>query len=127
MAAQVGGKDVVIVAQGARDPIPVAAMVAPAVNQKKRRRAGISPIDVMQPEALGEINPRGRTVRVKSGRHDLAPIKSSETIRPPCALSLRPRSDKRGSRCEVFLRARQHMSSYLLVLTIGCRCQAVGN
>src|SRR3546814_3864439 len=37
MSAQVGGDDVPVVAQPLRHPVPVAAMIAPAVNQQQRR------------------------------------------------------------------------------------------
>src|SRR3546814_1943819 len=37
VSAQVGGDDVPVVAQPLRHPVPVAAMIAPAVNQQQRR------------------------------------------------------------------------------------------
>jgi hypothetical protein len=62
VAAQIGGENVPIMAQGLRDPVPVAAMVAPTVHQQQRWRAGIAPVDIMQPQPLREINARGRPV-----------------------------------------------------------------
>jgi hypothetical protein len=59
VAAQVGGDDVVVAAQVLGHPVPVAAVVAPAVHQDQRRRAGIAPVDVVQPQALGDERLRG--------------------------------------------------------------------
>src|SRR4029077_2019319 len=41
------------------EPTPVATMAAPAMHQQQRRRLGVAPIDVMQPQPLREIDPRG--------------------------------------------------------------------
>src|SRR5262249_16444524 len=61
VTAQVGRDDVPLVPQPRGDPIPVAAMIAPAVEQDQRRRPRIAPVDVMQAQTLGEIDPRGGT------------------------------------------------------------------
>ena len=68
VTAQIGRQDVPVVAQRLRHPVPVAAMVAPAMHQQQRRRAGIAPIDVMQPQPLREIDARGRAGAVFVGR-----------------------------------------------------------
>ena len=60
VAAQIGGEDVPVMAQRLRQPIPVAAMVAPAMDEEERRRAGVAPVDIVQPQPLREIDPRGR-------------------------------------------------------------------
>ena len=59
MAAQVGRDDVPVVAQPLRHPVPIAAMVLAAVQQDQRRRVRVAPVDVMQPQPLREIDPRG--------------------------------------------------------------------
>ena len=62
MPAQIGCDDVILVRQRPRDPVPVAAMVAPAVDQQQRRRVRVPPIHVMQAQALREEHPRGWSV-----------------------------------------------------------------
>jgi hypothetical protein len=56
MAAQVGRDDVVVIAQCGGDPIPIATMVAPTVQQDQWRRRGVSPVDVVQAQSLREIH-----------------------------------------------------------------------
>src|ERR1700730_16302786 len=41
-------------------------MIPPAMDEQQRRRPGITPIDVMQPQALREIDTRGRSGTVES-------------------------------------------------------------
>ena len=60
VAAQVGRDDVPVVPQRRRRPVPVPAVVAPAVEQEQRRLVRIAPVHVVQPEALGEVRVRGR-------------------------------------------------------------------
>src|SRR5438477_11160002 len=60
MAAQIRRQDVPVLAQRRGDPVPVAAVVAPAMHQQQRRRGRVAPIDVMEPQPLREIDPRGR-------------------------------------------------------------------
>src|SRR5581483_11598169 len=59
--AQIGGDDVPVGAQGRRDPVPVAAVITPAVNQEQRRLVRVPPVDVVQAQALGEERVRGGT------------------------------------------------------------------
>jgi hypothetical protein len=39
------------------DPVPVPAVIAPAMQQDQRRRVGIAPVHVVQPQSLGKIYP----------------------------------------------------------------------
>src|SRR5262249_29250770 len=55
------GQDVPVLPQCRGDPIPIAAMISPAMDQQQRRRARVSPIDVMQAQTLREINARSRS------------------------------------------------------------------
>ena len=57
MAAQVRRDDVPVIAEAFGHPVPVPAVIPPPVHQQQRRRVRIAPVDVMQPEALGEIGP----------------------------------------------------------------------
>jgi len=59
MAAQIGRDDVVMVAQPFGDPVPVAAMVAAAVDEQQGRCARIAPIDIMELEPLRDKAVRG--------------------------------------------------------------------
>ena len=52
MAADVGGDDVIVAAQILGHPVPVAAVVAPAVQQDQRRGLGVAPVGVVQAKAL---------------------------------------------------------------------------
>ena len=67
MPAQVGGDDVVFVAQCGGHPVPVAAVVAPAMQQQQRRRGRVAPVHVVQPQPLREID-AGRWDRQRSRR-----------------------------------------------------------
>ena len=60
MAAQVWGDDVPVFPQVLRHPVPVSAMVPPAMQQQQRWRFGVAPIDIVQPQPLGEKYPGGR-------------------------------------------------------------------
>ena len=53
VSAQVGGDDVIVLAKGLGDPVPVPAVVPPAVNERHQRLVGIPPVDVVEFEALG--------------------------------------------------------------------------
>ena len=59
VTAQIGRQHMPIPAQGARDPIPIAAVVTPAMHQQQGRRGRVAPIHIMQPQPLREIDPRG--------------------------------------------------------------------
>ena len=72
VTAQIGGDDMLVVLQAGSDPVPIAAMIASAMQQQQRGRIGISPIDVMQSQTLREINARGRAGAVE--RHPCVPL-----------------------------------------------------
>ncbi len=61
VAAQVRCDHVVVPPQIAGDPVPVAAMIASAMQQDQRRRIGVAPVDVVQTHSLRDEMPRGRT------------------------------------------------------------------
>ena len=46
-------------AQRVGDPVPVAAVIPPAMNQEQWRRGRIAPVDIMQAKSLRETDPRG--------------------------------------------------------------------
>ena len=52
MAAQIRRQNMPVVPECVGDPVPVATVVTPAVDEKKWRPAGITPIDVVQPQSL---------------------------------------------------------------------------
>src|SRR3546814_10762698 len=54
MAPEVGRDDVTVRPQLLRHPIPVAAMIATAVQQEEGRRVRIAPVNIMQPQARSE-------------------------------------------------------------------------
>jgi hypothetical protein len=58
VAAQIRRDHVPASTQALRHPIPVAAMVAPAVQQDERRRGAVAPVDVVEAQALREEDPR---------------------------------------------------------------------
>ena len=62
MPAQVGGDHVVAVLEGEGDPVPGAAVVASAVDEDQGGGVGIAPVDVVEAQALGEVDLRGRVV-----------------------------------------------------------------
>ena len=70
MPAQVRADDVPIAPQLLRDPVPVPAMVAPAVNEEKRRRVGIAPIDIVHAQTLGDEVPGSRPRHAVEGTHE---------------------------------------------------------
>src|SRR5581483_1146238 len=45
-----------VLREGLGHPIPVAAVVAAAVHQQERRRAGIAPVDVVEAQPLREVD-----------------------------------------------------------------------
>src|SRR5690242_19926298 len=87
MTAQVGCDDMEMAPQLERDPVPVAAMVAPAVHQDRERLIRIPPIHVMQLETL-------RIKIIRSGadyigydlRHQISCLRCN---RPPALTALR--------------------------------------
>ena len=60
MAAQIGRHDMEMRLQFARDRIPVAAMVEPAMDQDQRRRGFVAPVGIVQPQPLGLVKARCR-------------------------------------------------------------------
>ncbi len=54
-ASHIDRENVEMGAQCFDDPVPTAAVVAPAVHQKQRRRVRISPVKVVQPQALRKV------------------------------------------------------------------------
>src|SRR5262249_1846817 len=60
MSAQIGRDDVPAIAQPLRHPVPVACMVATAMDQHQRRRMMIAPIVIVQAQTLGNEDMRGR-------------------------------------------------------------------
>ena len=59
MTAQIWRDDVVIVTEVLGNPIPVATMIAAAVNQDHGRRIRVTPIGVVQSQALRKIGVGG--------------------------------------------------------------------
>src|SRR6266478_712128 len=53
VAAQVQREDVIVLAQDARDPIPIASVVQAAVNEHQRRLAVLTIVPELQLEAIG--------------------------------------------------------------------------
>src|SRR3954468_20161843 len=87
MAAQIGRQDMPVAAQRRRDPIPVAAMVAPAMHEQQRRRGWVTPIDIVQSQTLREVNPRGWSGAVEICGHDISaaakpPMRGESSTRP---------------------------------------------
>jgi hypothetical protein len=60
VAAQIGRHDMEMRLQFARDRIPVAAMVEPAMDQDQRRRGFVAPVGIVQPQPLGLANARSK-------------------------------------------------------------------
>ena len=83
MAAQIGRQNMPVAAQRRRDPIPVAAMVAPAMHEQQRRRGRVTPIDIVQSQPLREVDPRGRSGAVEIVAMIYLPLRSR-----PCAANL---------------------------------------
>src|SRR5581483_6930955 len=69
VAAQIGRDDMKVAPQLERDPVPIAAMIAPTVHQDREWLVGVAPIHVMQLQPL-----RIEVVRRRADdiRHDLA-------------------------------------------------------
>src|SRR5580700_683108 len=115
MAAQIGRQDVPVLAQRGSHPVPIAAMVAPAMDEQKRRRARVAPVDVMQPEPLREIDARGRAGAVQiNHRHAAIPRIRSDIARPPRAVALSP-----GRQAGVGLRSSASRSDRRAELNLG--------
>src|ERR1051326_213627 len=57
VTAEVRGDDVIFVPQRGRDPVPVAAMVPPAMDEQQRWGVRVAPVDVVQPQTLRKIHP----------------------------------------------------------------------
>src|SRR5204863_6359834 len=92
VAAQIGRQHMPIPAQGARDPIPIAAVVATTVDQQQGRRGGVTPIHIMQPQPLREIDPRGGAgaCQIGSGHQESLEVNRNRCVytniaRPPRA------------------------------------------
>ena len=74
VAPEVGGDDVVVLAERLGHPVPAPAMVPPAVHEEEGRRVRVAPVHVVEAKALGEVDVGGRSVngrrhaRVLSGR-----------------------------------------------------------
>src|SRR3546814_17091518 len=68
MAAQIGRDDVIALAKRLGDPVPVAAMVAPAMNQQQWRLVLIAPIHIVKTKKLRNIELRGRAGELGNGR-----------------------------------------------------------
>ena len=63
MATEIGGHNVKVRLQGTSDRVPAAAVVAAAVDKDQRRRRIITPVGIMQPQALGFVETICRTGR----------------------------------------------------------------
>jgi hypothetical protein len=55
MPAQIGRNDVPAVAQPLRHPVPVAGMVAAAMDQHQRRRLRVAPVEIVKTKTLGNV------------------------------------------------------------------------
>ena len=62
VAPRVRRDDMPVLAQFLRHPVPAAAVVTAAVLQNQRRRIGVAPIDIVQPQPLRDKDVRSRTV-----------------------------------------------------------------
>ena len=80
------------VAQRRRHPVPVAAMVAPAVDQQQRRRGRVAPVHVVQPQPLREIDAGGGTGCVHAA--SLRFLSRKAIARVAAAGGASPRSDR---------------------------------
>ena len=76
MAAKVRRDDMVAIAKPFGDPVPVAAMVAPAVDQQQRGRGLVAPVDIVQSQALRVIEV-GRRALHGVLRNKLGPLASA--------------------------------------------------
>ena len=63
MATEIRGHNVKVRLQCASDLVPTAAVVAAAVDKNQRRRRIITPVGIMQPQALGFVETVCRTGR----------------------------------------------------------------
>jgi len=59
VAAQVRRDDVVVVAKGLSDPVPIPAVIAPAMHHQHRWRVLVGPVHIVEPEPLREIRVGG--------------------------------------------------------------------
>ena len=57
VAPEVERQDVPIATEALGDPIPVAAVIEPAVDEHERRGGRVAPVDVVQAQALREEEP----------------------------------------------------------------------
>ena len=55
------GSPELIAPQSLRHPIPIPAMIAPAMDQQQRRSVRIAPIDVVKAQTLGNVVPGSRS------------------------------------------------------------------
>lgn len=63
MASEIRGHNVKVRLQCASDLVPAAAVIAAAVDKDQRQRRIITPVGIMQPQALGFIETVCRTGR----------------------------------------------------------------
>ncbi len=81
MATEIGGHNMKVRLQCSSDPIPAAAMVAASMDEDQRRRCAITPIGIMQPQALGFVEAVCRTDQWRN--HfifgHLTPVRLAET------------------------------------------------
>ena len=57
MSALFGGLHVPVAAQCGGNPVPIAAVIPASMQEHQRRCLRISPIDIVQPQTLREVNP----------------------------------------------------------------------
>ena len=87
VAAQVGRDDVEVAPQILRDPVPVARVVAAAVDQQQRRLLRVAPVDVVQlAGAASRSSGRSGRAAQSCGRHSARrggarPVRAVERVR----------------------------------------------
>lgn len=91
MAAQVRRDDVVVGLQFVRHPVPVAAVVAPAVYEQHGRCFLVAPVHVVQAQSLREVDVRRGTAShgINTG-HRVLPLVVSDVLRRAEMLPQRP-------------------------------------
>jgi hypothetical protein len=81
MATEIGGHNMKVRLQCSSDLIPAAAVVAASMDEDQRRRCAITPIGIMQPQALGFVEAVCRTDQWRN--HfifgHLTPVRLAET------------------------------------------------
>src|SRR6266542_2432040 len=99
MAPQVGRDHVPVVPERGRGPVPVPAVITPAVDQEQRRLAGIAPVHAVQPQPLGEVHVRRRSRCAVAHRVGAGPSASDDSEgcarrQPPTACRVQGRDSK---------------------------------